>query len=321
MRIQVAPLVLLFASVALAAPVPTDSERSSLERRGFAGEEEALELFQRGLRSPTALFPEHSLSRGRSPTRVRSNSKHLRSSSGSSSLSRSASRDSSLASSRRGNSKSRSRSPSPAFGLKSTGSQLFKRTKGKKDKDPSYHGRGPSKNNNGPPQTRAAAAAAAAAQAQTNAKGHPTTGGLRLPGPRLARRVNEKDDGNKDYGRRGRAPDSVNPTPKERTTPPRGCNPNKGVGTKWCDRDPPRSPPRDAKGRALTGGLTVAKNPNRHNVKRALRPAHGAPAHGGGAPAAAVPPPAPPAPAAPFVPGVRPHAPPNNGPRMGGHRP
>ncbi|KIM31574.1 hypothetical protein M408DRAFT_327081, partial [Serendipita vermifera MAFF 305830] len=318
MRIQVAPIVLLFASVALAAPVPNDSEGSSLERRGFAGEEEALELFQRGLRSPTALFPEHGLSRGRSPTRGRSHSKHLRNTSGSSSLSRSASRDSSLASSRRGGSKSRSRSPSPAFELKSTGSQLFKRTKGKKDKDPSYHGRGPSDNNNGPPQTRAAAAAAAAqAQAQTNAKGHPTTGGLRLPGPRLARRNNDKDKNYK--GRKSTDPNANNAN--QRTNPARGCNPNKGVGTKWCDPSPPSSPEMDRHGHAKTGNLRPAQNHNIHVAKRALPPAPGALAPGAPAPGAPVPPPAPPAPAAPFVPGVRPHGPPNNGPRMGGHRP
>lgn len=77
MHFKSGSLVLLFAALALAAPVPHDSEFTSLERRALTGEEEISNLFRRaddlGL---TQIHPEHGVSRGRSPTR--GNAKHHR---------------------------------------------------------------------------------------------------------------------------------------------------------------------------------------------------------------------------------------------------
>ncbi|KIM23220.1 hypothetical protein M408DRAFT_264648 [Serendipita vermifera MAFF 305830] len=56
MRFQAGSLVILFAAMALAAPVPYDSESTSLDRRAFSREEEIIDLLRRADNAVRALL-------------------------------------------------------------------------------------------------------------------------------------------------------------------------------------------------------------------------------------------------------------------------
>lgn len=182
MRFQAGSLVILFAAMALAAPVPYDSESTSLDRRAFSREEEIIDLLRRADNAVLSqIHPEHGVSRGQSP--ARGSAKHHRASgpiSPERSTSPSPRRALSLARSHQASSLVADKGESEGGAIQKLVARGNKKNQ-KKPKSRKKKGKGKKKGSPPPKQPSRSPSPSPGDEQEKNAKGYPTTGGLRLP--------------------------------------------------------------------------------------------------------------------------------------------